>query len=147
VHRDDINIARMELDRNGMELLDPSACVELLSTTTFGRVAVTHNALPVILPVAFSFIDNDVVFAVGPGVLARAAKSAQVVGFEADSADETFLNIWSVSVVGQLSTMVDRHDIQRAQQLSLGPWAAACGTFVKLAPRLYSGRRRVTPGV
>jgi hypothetical protein len=135
-------LAAMKIDGHGLELLDEEACVELLRTSALGRVALTHEALPIILPVAFSFLDRDLIFAVGPGVLARAAENSQIVCFEADWADAGFLNAWNVSVIGPLSTVTDPTEVARAQELPLGPWPTASASFVKLAPGIYSGRRR-----
>jgi len=134
----------MEVDHEGMEVLDEPSCVDLLRTSAIGRVALTSGALPVILPVTFAFLDTDVIFAVASGVIARAADSAQVVCFEADWADESFRNSWSVAVIGQLSRIVDCHDLERAYQLPLGPWPKTSSTFVKLEPKMYSGRRHLT---
>ena len=134
-------IETMQTDHHGMELLDQLTCVELLRTSRIGRVAVTHGALPVILPVAFCFLDNDLIFAVAPGVLAQAAMSAEVVCFEADWADDDFVNVWSVAVIGQLSTLA-AEDLHRAQHIALLPWRTQSATIVKLSPSIFTGRRR-----
>src|SRR3954464_8204226 len=97
----------MEHDQHGMEILTDSQCVELLEISRLGRVALTHKALPIILPVTFGCDDRHLIFSVAPGILARAASDAQIVCFETDWADEAMLNAWSVSVIGRLVTLAD----------------------------------------
>ena len=131
----------VETDRQGLSVLDEETCSELLRSARLGRVALSHRALPLILPVAFGKLDRDVIFSVGPGLLARAADEGQIVCFETDWADPEMLSAWSVSVIGQLSVLVEPCSIRRAQHLDLGPWSAKRGTFVQLSPHLISGRR------
>jgi uncharacterized protein len=129
----------METDRQGLLVLDRSACAQLLRTTRVGRLALVHGALPMILPVAFAMLDADLVFNVGPGTLSRAADHCDVVCFETDSVDAGLADMWSVSVVGQLSRVVSPADLSRAAQLDLPCWEP--GEFIRLTPQIFSGRR------
>src|SRR3954462_4104226 len=133
----------MEHDQHGMEILTDSQCVELLEISRLGRVALTHKALPIILPVTFGCLDRQLIFSVAPGILARAAEDAQIVCFETDWVDESMLNAWSVSVIGRLTTLSDPWTVERVVKLSLAPWTTGPATIVALAPELYSGRRTV----
>jgi hypothetical protein len=45
----------MEIDRNGLEVLSRHECLRLLGTATLGRIGVTSDALPTVLPVNFRF--------------------------------------------------------------------------------------------
>ncbi len=132
----------MEVDRQGMIVLDAAACAALLGTTRLGRIALTQQALPVILPVAFGLLDDGLVFNTGPGLLQRAAQEEQVACFEADWADEDFNDAWSVWAIGRLSALSHPGDVRRAQELDLSLWPAVDGEFVRLAPQIFSGRRR-----
>lgn len=40
----------MEMDRNGLEVLDRPWCLRLLQGATLGRVGMTMGALPVVRP-------------------------------------------------------------------------------------------------
>jgi nitroimidazol reductase NimA-like FMN-containing flavoprotein (pyridoxamine 5'-phosphate oxidase superfamily) len=43
----------MEIDRNGLEVLDRDECLRLLATATLGRIGLTSQSLPTVLPVNF----------------------------------------------------------------------------------------------
>lgn len=69
-----------------------------------------HEALPVVLPVAFALEDEGVVIRVRPGSQLDAALRASVVGFEADDVDPDGVG-WSVAVTGVacLPSAASRH--------------------------------------
>ena len=46
-------------------LLDRDECIDLLARATIGRVALSANALPTVLPVSFRLVDDRVVFHTG----------------------------------------------------------------------------------
>lgn len=134
--------AAVEIDRQGLRILDDAACNELLGSVRLGRIALTNGALPVILPVAFGRIENDLVFNVGPGILARAAAAEHIVCFQTDWADDDLRSAWSVSAIGQLSVITQPAKLQRAAQLDLGTWSTTDGSFLRLEPHFLSGRSR-----
>ena len=49
----------MSLDTAGLRVLTRAECLHLLRTVKVGRVAVSHRALPMILPVHFRVADDD----------------------------------------------------------------------------------------
>lgn len=71
-------------DRPTFEVLSPNDCLNLLATVSVGRVGVTIDALPVVLPVNFSLLDRAVVFRTVPGTKLDAATAGMGVVFEAD---------------------------------------------------------------
>jgi len=87
------------VDDGGLEVLSRDECVALLAPGGVGRVAVTMRALPVILPVGFSLVGEDVVFDTSAGTRLAAAVAGAVVAFEADDVDPTG-RAWSVCVTG-----------------------------------------------
>lgn len=125
-----------------MKRLDDHECLTLLGSARLGRIALTNRALPIILPVGFATMDGDLVFRVGQGAISKAADMEQVVCFEADWADHGLAAAWSVAAIGQLFTLRDPTDLERARQLDLVTWAEDCETFVALRPQLLSGRSR-----
>ena len=143
----------MHTDHQGLIVLDEDACRTLLHTCRLGRIALTDGALPMILPVTFACLDDDLVFRTGPGALERAAVARQVVCFEADWLDEQITAGWSVSAIGQLRAVTDPALAERCRAAALPTWsnAAASGSapdvsaFVALTPELFSGRRRAAP--
>ncbi len=135
-----------------MRILDAEECALLLSSTRIGRLAITERALPVLLPVVFACVDSDVVFGVGPGVVARAAAAGQIVCFEADGADSEFTTMWSVAMTGPLcvvDTPLDTPfdtplgtplDEAVTARLDVGPWTNGSRVFVRLSVALCNGR-------
>ena len=108
----------MATDTQGLEILDEEECIAQLSSVRLGRVALSHRAMPVILPVAFGCLERDVIFSVQPGILARAADEGHIVCFQADWADRAMLRAWSVSVIGQLAIVTEPVQLRNAQKLS-----------------------------
>lgn len=56
-----------KIDSAGFEVLDEEECYALLASVSLGRVGVTIDATPAILPVNYALIDHQVVFATGRG--------------------------------------------------------------------------------
>lgn len=75
-------------------------CLDRLRAHAVGRIAVTHQALPVIVPVNYTLLGSSVVFRTEPdGMLARACQNS-VVAFEVDDLAADGSKGWSVVVVG-----------------------------------------------
>jgi nitroimidazol reductase NimA-like FMN-containing flavoprotein (pyridoxamine 5'-phosphate oxidase superfamily) len=82
------------------EALDEGECLRLLRTATVGRLGFTVRALPTIVPVAFTMVDEAVIIpAHRSSPMVTAARGA-VVAFEVDSYDAATETGWSVTVVG-----------------------------------------------
>lgn len=119
------------------QVLAPAECVRLLAGEQIGRVAISVNALPAILPVRFAIDRGEIVFRASPGgVLAEATRHA-VVAFEADGL-EPGVGSWSVLATG-LARHLAEHDARVLT--SLPPWSSETDVVVALAPQLLSGRR------
>lgn len=93
----------MELDRNGLEVLRRSECLALLASVSLGRVGITIGALPVILPVHFRLVGEEILFRTGRGTKLDAATDGSVIAFEVDQVDPTYHQGWSVIVTGVAS--------------------------------------------
>ena len=127
---------------SGFEVLDEDECVHLLEGEPVGRVALTSEALPVVLPVNFVVVDGTIVFASDPGLKLRAARAGQIACLEVDGYDVLDHSGWSVLATGRLSEITDVDRLTAARQLPLSPWAlAAPEHFVELSIELLSGRR------
>lgn len=135
----------MEIDRNGLEVLDRNECLRLLATATLGRIGTTMAALPVVLPVNFRLVDDLVVFRTGLGTKLEAATNDAVVAFEVDDFEPVSHAGWSVVVTG-----IAREVRDPTAQAALGPiprWAPAGGDrYVAVATDMVSGRR-IVPGI
>jgi len=90
----------LEVDRNGLEVLDRAECLELLSSLSIGRVGTTAGALPVVLPVRFQVVGDEIVFRAGRGSMLDAGLAGTVVAFEADDFDPLQSSGWSVVATG-----------------------------------------------
>lgn len=133
-------------DHHGLEILDQSECLRLLQTVDFGRVAVTYNALPLILPVSFALLAGEVVFATGPGTKLAAATERAVIAFEADQADLAGGTGWSVCITGMAEEITDPDERQRAAALGLTPMIPIDRPrYVRVRTELSSGRRASQP--
>ncbi|MGA9112477.1 MAG: pyridoxamine 5'-phosphate oxidase family protein [Candidatus Dormiibacterota bacterium] len=87
--------------------LSRARCLDLLATAGLGRVGVSVQALPVILPVRYAVIGETVVFRTAPGTKLTAAMRRSVVAFEADRWDPCGAWGWSVLVQGVASEVTD----------------------------------------
>jgi hypothetical protein len=134
-------MADMTLDRNGLMILSRTECIELLRTVPVGRIALSVGALPVVLPVNFAMLDDDVVIRTVAGSKLEAAASNAVVAFEADQVDPAARAGWSVLVQGVASEITDPDELDRARRMPLDPWSGLDGQFLRITTRLVSGRR------
>ena len=129
-------------DLDGLQILDELQCRSLMQRVRVGRIALTHRAMPLILPVTCGFANPDLVFSVGAGVLAEAAEQSQIVCFQADWLAADTMTSWSVSVIGQLSSMVTDTDLRLARDLGIKQWSSADDRFARLTPEVTTGRAR-----
>lgn len=119
----------------GWLTLDGVSCARLVATASVGRIAFTHCALPVVVPVALGTPSEPLIFEVGDGALLNAARSAQVVCFQTDSGS-VGAGSWSVAIVGHLCVHAEPAD-------SFGEAA----TLIELRAELVTGRRREPAGM
>jgi hypothetical protein len=130
------------LDRNGLEVLDAQQCMELLDTVKVGRVGVTTEAMPVVLPVTFALDGSSIVFCSTPGTKLYLALAGAVVAFEADDVDPELRFGWSVCIVGPARVLGTPDDIERVRGLGLYPWADLDDpAYISVAADLVTGRR------
>ena len=133
---------RMEMDRNGLEILDEATCLRLLATATIGRLALTTGALPNVVPVNFLLTDRGVVFRTGWGAKLEAATRSTVVAIEADAIDAVSHAGWSVVVTGTACELRSPAEIRWARSLPLAHWGAGDGDRYVLVPlTIVTGRR------
>ena len=137
--------------RPGIYELTPDDCLRLLKTVPVGRVGVTIDALPVVLPVNFVVNDDAIVFRTVPGTKLDAATKGMVVAFEADHyGTSTEPWGWSVLVRGVAQEITDPTELQAVQTLPLESWAldGSADRYIKIVPTMISGRRVIpTEGV
>jgi nitroimidazol reductase NimA-like FMN-containing flavoprotein (pyridoxamine 5'-phosphate oxidase superfamily) len=132
----------MEVDRNGLEVLDRAECLRLLGSCTFGRIALTFGALPTVLPVNFRLVGDKIVFRTGVGSKLDAATCGNVVAFEVDHVDPMEHGGWSVVATGTATEVTDPAELDALRQAGIPRWAPGGeDRIVQLPTVLLSGRR------
>ena len=95
----------VEFEHSSLKVLNSAECIGFLATTRVGRVALSQNALPTIIPVFYEVNESSISFQISEGVLGAAAERGDIVCFEADFTDFTDFTdclMWTVVVVGKL---------------------------------------------
>lgn len=133
-------------DSPTLSTLDPDECRELLSDHGIGRIAVTTEDGPAVLPVNYAVVDGAVVFRTertAPPALAAGRR----VAFEVDRADEALSEGWSVLVVGPASAVTDPEAVRHLGTTAApAPWAGGERLlWVRIEPERITGRR-ITAG-
>ena len=125
-------------------MLHRQASLRLLATATFGRIGVTDNALPTILPVNFVFDgDRILVRTCSAPTSTRAAGAGGRV--EVDDFDPLYHSGWSVVVTGLAQELTDPDELARVRRAHLPHWSPADGHVIAIDPAIVSGRR-IIPG-
>jgi uncharacterized protein len=139
--RDDPAKGFVEVDRNGLEVLDRHDCLARLERSTLGRVGVTFGALPVILPVNFRLVGDQIVFRTRVGTKLDAATCETIVAFEVDDVDLLDHTGWSVVVTGYASEVTDPEDLRALAEAPIPYWAPADGArYVAISTEMITGR-------
>jgi nitroimidazol reductase NimA-like FMN-containing flavoprotein (pyridoxamine 5'-phosphate oxidase superfamily) len=122
--------------------LDASECQQLLASGTVGRVGVTIDALPAVLPVNYAMQDGAVVFRTVAGTKLDAATANTVVAFEVDSGSDHEHGAWSVLVRGIATEVTDPAELRAVRSLPLESWAfdGSADHYVRVEPTLITGR-------
>jgi nitroimidazol reductase NimA-like FMN-containing flavoprotein (pyridoxamine 5'-phosphate oxidase superfamily) len=127
----------------GLSRLDREQCMALLAGASFGRVGVSVDALPAILPVRLALIDGALVFRTVPGTKLAAAARNAVLAVEIDEYDPATAEGWSVLVRGVARELDDDDEIEMARPVLHRSWIpiGAEEHFVRVACDLVTGRR------
>jgi nitroimidazol reductase NimA-like FMN-containing flavoprotein (pyridoxamine 5'-phosphate oxidase superfamily) len=126
-----------------LEELSRAECLALLSQASMGRIGLSVKDLPVILPVNFALVSEQIVVRTVTGTKLSAATAQKVVAFEADGYDPGGAWGWSVMVQGIAREITDPSDLARARALPLRAWAFEDGVadrLVSIDVGVVSGR-------
>ncbi len=135
----------MEIDRNGLEVLEREECLRLLASFNFGRIAIHADALPTILPVNYISSDRGIVIRTGDGHKLQQATNHAVVAFEVDAIDPIYHTGWSVVVTGMARHLESGDDIEWAKGLALPHWTRGGNDqLICISTEIVSGRRFLT---
>jgi uncharacterized protein len=132
----------MEVDRNGLEVLDRDECLRLLASATLGRIGFTSGALPTVLPVNFHLDGERILVRTGRGSKLDAALQNAVVAFEVDDFDPIYHSGWSVAVTGVATEISDPAEGDAARRKPVARWApAGDAALLAISTEVVSGRR------
>lgn len=131
----------MEIDRDGLEVLDRAECLRLLDGPAVGRLAGSSGALPVVLPVGYALDGDSIVLETGRGTTLDFATSGSVVAFEVDNLHERGHCGWTVMVTGVAEEVRDAVDVERLRRLLRMEDDGHDERFVSISAELVSGRR------
>ena len=84
------------MSSRGFDALETDECFGLVGSRTFGRIGFEIAEDPIVLPVFYALIGDEIVFRTDPGSKLIAAVLESRVAFEVDDVDEG----WSVVIVG-----------------------------------------------
>ncbi|MCW2831219.1 MAG: hypothetical protein JWP31_1911 [Aeromicrobium sp.] len=124
--------------------LPENECIELLSTTTVGRVAFVDADGVQLIPLNFAIIDSEIYFRTAiDSVLEGLARGNDQVAFGVDYHAELYRQGWNVTVKGATTRVSDPAIYERVMAWSkLRPWAGGeRGVVIHLTPRSVEGRR------
>ncbi len=132
----------MRYDGTGLEVLDAHECLRLLRTQTVGRIGITSNALPVVLPVNYVVDDDQIIIRTRRGTTLAAATRNAIVAFETDRFDPDSGHGWSVMVLGIARELQEVPELAEAQAAPLARWLdPAESRHVSVSIDTISGRR------
>lgn len=138
----DRNTSHAQSDGN-FRTLATDECMELLGTTTVGRVAFTDAEGQQLIPLNFAVIDSEVYFRTSTNsVLDVLAQGADDVAFGVDYYSE-YRDGWNVTVKGATARVSDPALYEQVMSWSrLRPWAGGeRGEVIHLTARSIGGRR------
>lgn len=130
----------MDTDQNGLGVLDRHECLIRLGRGGVGRVGFTSAALPVILPVNYAMLGEDVVFQSVRGSKFQAAMQHAIVAFEVDDVDWFGHGGWSVLAIGTAGPLSDWTERRQAGRLPLSSWVSGEVEFVRIHTDVLTGR-------
>ncbi len=118
-------------------------CLDRLSTVHVGRIGISIDALPIILPVNFAFLDDGVFFRTGGGTKMDAATSGAIVAFQADAYAPDGSAGWSVLIIGKCNQVTDEVALDRADSVLAAKWSLVgeVGNVVRVNLTQVTGRR------
>ena len=123
----------------GLDILGYEECLELLGRNSFGRIGLKIADDPIVLPVYYALVDDEIVFRTDPGTKLIAAVLDSRVAFEVDSEADG----WSVLVIGRAHEVrAPGADVEHLQErLDRGWPAGERDRVVKIEIERVTGRR------
>lgn len=131
------------VDRNGLQVLDRVACLDLLATARVGRLAYVSGGAPRIIPLNLVLEEEAVLFRLSTGGALAAIESRQLVALEVDELDPQAYCGWSVSILGVATELPG--PLAAGSDRCLGSWLRGTVGRVFRLPTDYLEGRRLLP--
>jgi nitroimidazol reductase NimA-like FMN-containing flavoprotein (pyridoxamine 5'-phosphate oxidase superfamily) len=127
-------------DGTRVEILNRQMCFDLLAQVPVGRIGVSIDALPAVLPVHFSLFDETVLLRTVPGTKLDTATIGHVVAFQADGYEPLADTGWSVLLQGLARAVSGQQ--ARANSVPIRSWDSGSAVrLVQIQATVLSGRR------
>ena len=127
-------------------MLSATDCHRLLvqDSGSVGRLGFVRDGRPVVLPLNYVLLGDDVCLRLGPGSTLDVLLNEPTVAFEIDHVDPLDTNApvaWSVLVQGSAQVLRDPIDLERATASGLTPLVTELGeVYVVIQSEILSGR-------
>jgi hypothetical protein len=110
-------------DHQGLDVLSPEECRELLRGEQIGRVGFNQRGQTVMLPVNYAFVADSVLFRTTVGSKLDIAQARSAASFEIDDWDAANRTGWSVLVKGHAEEVTDDWFVSICEYFNVEPWA------------------------
>jgi hypothetical protein len=133
----------MDAVRTSPQTLGRAECLDLLRAGGLGRVAYSQRALPAIVVVTYSLIDETLALRVDARAPELPSLRGAVVAFQTEHTSPITQLGWSITCVGQARPVTDPVRIEGLVASALdgeGADAVAASAFLLLDPELCEGR-------
>jgi hypothetical protein len=110
-------------DHQGLDVLSPEECRELLRGEQVGRVGFNQRGQTVILPVNYAFVAGSILFRTSVGSKLDIAQARSAASFEIDDWDKANQTGWSVLIKGHAEEVTDEWFVSICEFLGVEPWA------------------------
>lgn len=110
----------MQIDGPGLRVLTRTECLALLPSAEVGHIAVSTQALPLILAVSFVVDGDDIAISTQNGATLDASTDNTVIAFQAGGSSSHLSGGWSVHVTGIARLVTDLIEFDRLS--ALPPW-------------------------
>ncbi len=123
-------------------LVPPDSCEALLASTHVGRVSLTIDALPAVLPITYQYLGGDIIIGMRDGPALRRLAHENVIALEIDNANSEDAT-WAVLVFGQAIEVTNPHERAECQAIdsASSPKRIAHSAYVRLRPHHITGYR------
>lgn len=109
----------------GAQTLTRSECLARLGQASLGRIGVSMDALPAILPVFYALEGQSILLHTVPGTKLDAATRNTVVAFQVDAYDAASFSGWSVMAQGIAARISDPAELARTSEIVAQSWPSS----------------------